>query len=86
MQRSVLLIFPTFLVIVAASLFGTGAASASEPTVVVIPPSTPAGPIPIPYPNLNAVAPQSRSAFKGFLKAQAATGGVIYVQTGGTIE
>ncbi len=86
MRRSVLLIFPNLLVFVAASLFVTGSASASEPTVVVIPPSTPAGPIPIPYPNLSTVAPQSRSAFKGFFEAQAATGGVIYVQTGGTIE
>ncbi len=60
------------------------AASAAEPTVVCVPPAPPAGPIPIPYPNLNASAPESQSGLTGFLTAQSATGGIIQVLTGDT--
>jgi hypothetical protein len=60
------------------------AAAAEESPVVVNPPAPTAGPIPIPYPNLNAARPKSLSGYTGFYRAQTVTAGVISVQN--TIE
>lgn len=51
-------------------------AGAAGPTINP-PPSPPAGPIPIPYPNLNIPAAHNSRALRGFGIAKVATGGIV---------